>query len=512
MRLKDQLSGCSYIEALVRKATSDKPFPPKREHLREISGATYNPDDSQLVMIMETLLQRYREDKGYWRHTYRALIVHEYLIKNGSAKFVALSRKYERFVTPLAANGPVDPQAIINPLDKKKVIDMSKRLLRWLDNPNELEAARAKLQNNKSGHGSRGSNLGDDAYDRELQEALALSKQEFEHSQVKKASKQAAPTGDGDAEMQAALALSKASYLQNQTLIDFGDPAGNTQQPAAFDPIMTESKNMLGQLKTQHSSSGAHQNVNNLDIFNLGFNSQPIQNQQPQQQQQSNDPYAIFNNVSTAQTTSVFGGSDPFASNSTPAQQPPANNNDPFGLGFTSAPPSQQQQQSSVMDSFDPFAQPTSTQAAPSIMGMGMSMFGGAQMAAPAQGSSFGTPQAQLTAQPQYFGNGGMSFGGGSRNQSPTPGQQSMGNTMGSNMGGGLDPFGGSSTTSQPPSVGGGGLGVPNYGGVSFGGGSPMPTGTDPNDPFASLGGGGAQPNAMQQQQPQQSESYNPFA
>lgn len=40
MRLKDKLAGCSHIEGVVRKATSNDPNPPKRESLSEMKAVT----------------------------------------------------------------------------------------------------------------------------------------------------------------------------------------------------------------------------------------------------------------------------------------------------------------------------------------------------------------------------------------------------------------------------------------------------------------------------------------
>lgn len=40
MRLKDKLAGCSHIEGVLRKATSNDPNPPKKESLSEMKSAT----------------------------------------------------------------------------------------------------------------------------------------------------------------------------------------------------------------------------------------------------------------------------------------------------------------------------------------------------------------------------------------------------------------------------------------------------------------------------------------
>jgi hypothetical protein len=62
-------------------------------------------DQSELVMLMESLLQRYREDKAVWRHQYKALIAHEYLLRHGSAKFVEACDLLMRWVYYGSAEG-----------------------------------------------------------------------------------------------------------------------------------------------------------------------------------------------------------------------------------------------------------------------------------------------------------------------------------------------------------------------------------------------------------------------
>lgn len=54
-------------------------------------------DPYETCITLETLLNRYKEDRGVWRHQYKALIVQDYLLNHGSAIFVELSRKYKRY-------------------------------------------------------------------------------------------------------------------------------------------------------------------------------------------------------------------------------------------------------------------------------------------------------------------------------------------------------------------------------------------------------------------------------
>jgi hypothetical protein len=49
-------------------------------------------------MVLDTLLSRYQEEQGIWRHQYKALVVHQYLIQNSTAQFVELSIKYIKYV------------------------------------------------------------------------------------------------------------------------------------------------------------------------------------------------------------------------------------------------------------------------------------------------------------------------------------------------------------------------------------------------------------------------------
>lgn len=63
----------------------------------EITPGLEQVDPYETCMTLETLLSRYKEDRGVWRHQYKALIVHDYLLNHGSAIFVELSRKYKRY-------------------------------------------------------------------------------------------------------------------------------------------------------------------------------------------------------------------------------------------------------------------------------------------------------------------------------------------------------------------------------------------------------------------------------
>ncbi|KAJ3704080.1 hypothetical protein LUZ61_007785 [Rhynchospora tenuis] len=74
------------IEQKVLDATSDEPWGPHGSELSEIAQATKKFLDCDLAMNI--LWQRLNNTKANWRHLYKALVVIEYIIANGSERAV----------------------------------------------------------------------------------------------------------------------------------------------------------------------------------------------------------------------------------------------------------------------------------------------------------------------------------------------------------------------------------------------------------------------------------------
>ncbi|XP_030750296.1 clathrin interactor 1 isoform X2 [Sitophilus oryzae] len=81
------------IEAKVREATNDEAWGPTGALMQELAHATFTYEHFPEVMSM--LWKRMLQDsKQHWRRTYKALLVLNYLVRNGSERVVTSSREH----------------------------------------------------------------------------------------------------------------------------------------------------------------------------------------------------------------------------------------------------------------------------------------------------------------------------------------------------------------------------------------------------------------------------------
>ncbi|XP_060530049.1 uncharacterized protein LOC132704188 [Cylas formicarius] len=81
------------IEAKVREATNDEAWGPTGAIMQELAHSTFTYEHFPEVMSM--LWKRMLQDsKQHWRRTYKALLVLNYLIKNGSERVVTSAREH----------------------------------------------------------------------------------------------------------------------------------------------------------------------------------------------------------------------------------------------------------------------------------------------------------------------------------------------------------------------------------------------------------------------------------
>ncbi|UYV70314.1 EPN3 [Cordylochernes scorpioides] len=73
----------SYAESKVREATSNDPGYPPLVLMQELAQMTYNPND--LPVIIEVITARLRDIQKSWRHTYKSLVLLDYILKSGSS-------------------------------------------------------------------------------------------------------------------------------------------------------------------------------------------------------------------------------------------------------------------------------------------------------------------------------------------------------------------------------------------------------------------------------------------
>ncbi|KNC80818.1 hypothetical protein SARC_06831 [Sphaeroforma arctica JP610] len=347
-KVKDVVNDYTDIERKVRKATSNKPYRASGSQMAEIADATYDP--VCFPQIMGMLWKRLNEPGKYWRHVYKGLILLDYIIKVGSEKVVKSSRENIFAIQTLKDFQMIDKDG----RDQgQNVREKSKALVVLLKDDTKLKEAREKAKSARER--MRGSIGGQDSHyddglgappprqpmggsggygagygghtdgqsqrtssggqqrrrgttqeeDRQLQEAIEASKRDAEE-----ASRRRAQVEENDPDIQAAIALSKVDAIASN------DPFGqsnssnyNTPQPQNNDPFGLGG-DPFGSVQAQQPQ----QQQQSFDPFGDPFGSaqtpqQSQQNQyQPQQQQQQNDPFG-----------DPFGGSDPFGAG--PPQQ-----------------------------------------------------------------------------------------------------------------------------------------------------------------------------------------------
>ncbi|PPQ69921.1 hypothetical protein CVT26_013246 [Gymnopilus dilepis] len=87
---KNYTKGYSDTQAKVRDATSNDPWGPSGTQMNEIAQLTYNQND--FIEIMEMLDKRLNDKGKNWRHVFKSLTVLDYLLHNGSENVVIYFR------------------------------------------------------------------------------------------------------------------------------------------------------------------------------------------------------------------------------------------------------------------------------------------------------------------------------------------------------------------------------------------------------------------------------------
>jgi len=90
--MADSVMNVSPEERLVREATTMEKWGPTAQQMKQICDLTFQ--HSSFVPVMRALMQRLSEPGKYWRHVYKALLVIDYALKNGSPDVVEYCRHH----------------------------------------------------------------------------------------------------------------------------------------------------------------------------------------------------------------------------------------------------------------------------------------------------------------------------------------------------------------------------------------------------------------------------------
>ncbi|CAG9760952.1 unnamed protein product [Ceutorhynchus assimilis] len=133
------------IEAKVREATNDEAWGPTGALMQELAHATFTYEHFPEVMSM--LWKRMLQDsKQHWRRTYKALLVLNYLIKNGSERVVTSSREHIYDLRSLENFTAIDENGKDQGVNIRHKV---KELIDFIQDDDRLREERKKAKKNK---------------------------------------------------------------------------------------------------------------------------------------------------------------------------------------------------------------------------------------------------------------------------------------------------------------------------------------------------------------------------
>eukprot|EP00277_Geminigera_cryophila_P043022 CAMPEP_0173085702 /NCGR_PEP_ID=MMETSP1102-20130122/21994_1 /TAXON_ID=49646 /ORGANISM="Geminigera sp., Strain Caron Lab Isolate" /LENGTH=298 /DNA_ID=CAMNT_0013965461 /DNA_START=34 /DNA_END=927 /DNA_ORIENTATION=- len=165
------------IEIKVMEATGSEAWGPSGTQLHDISMATTDPQQRQL--IFQVLWERMKEPPANWRKVYKALNVLDYCAKNGTKRFVEECRecmfKIQDLKTFQFIESDTGKDQGINVREKAKhLIELLSSSDRLTEEREKARRARERFHNNKMGgfssedfkSGNGGGKFDDDDFDK----------------------------------------------------------------------------------------------------------------------------------------------------------------------------------------------------------------------------------------------------------------------------------------------------------------------------------------------------------
>ncbi|KAI9283188.1 hypothetical protein BY458DRAFT_495726 [Sporodiniella umbellata] len=144
------------MEAKVHEATNNEAWGASSTLMQEISQGTHN--HQYFMEIMPTLYKRFTEKEAkQWRQIYKALVLLEYLVKNGSERVVPDARSHVYMIKMLRSFHYVDEKGKDQGLN---VRNRAKELEELLNNTEMIKEERKKAIKNKNKYTGVGSDGG----------------------------------------------------------------------------------------------------------------------------------------------------------------------------------------------------------------------------------------------------------------------------------------------------------------------------------------------------------------
>mmetsp|Transcript_856 Transcript_856/g.984 ORF Transcript_856/g.984 Transcript_856/m.984 type:complete len:478 (-) Transcript_856:186-1619(-) len=148
MKGADAVLNKNPVEVLVREATGNEHWGPTGTQMQKISQASYNYED--YGFIMQTLWRRLELRGKSWKNVYKALLVIDYLIKNGSDRVIDEFKSRLRVFQGLSHFQYVDEHSKDHGLS---VRERSKILIDLLQDDRAIREARKIASKNREKYG-----------------------------------------------------------------------------------------------------------------------------------------------------------------------------------------------------------------------------------------------------------------------------------------------------------------------------------------------------------------------
>ncbi|XP_020219398.1 clathrin interactor 1 [Cajanus cajan] len=137
------LTDVTPVQLMTEEATNENPWPPDTRTTSIISRAAFEVDEyERIVEILHHRLSKF--DKGYWRASYKALILLEHLLTHGPKR---VSEEFQCDIDVIEETGQfqhIDEKGFNWGLSVRK---LSERILKLLRNKDFLREERAKARN-----------------------------------------------------------------------------------------------------------------------------------------------------------------------------------------------------------------------------------------------------------------------------------------------------------------------------------------------------------------------------
>ena len=134
----------SEIETKVREATNNEPWGASTSLMAEIARGTFNYRDREEICNM--IFRRFTEKSAHeWRQIYKSLQLMEYLIKNGSERFVDDARANVSLVSMLKSFHYIDSKGVDQGIN---IRNRAKELTNLLNDESKIRQERRKAKEN----------------------------------------------------------------------------------------------------------------------------------------------------------------------------------------------------------------------------------------------------------------------------------------------------------------------------------------------------------------------------